>query len=156
MNVGGPRGYSLVELLVVMAMLGVLASVVFPLAQMSVQREREQQLRRALWELRDAIDNYKKTIDRGGVVDMPGGSGYPPDLKILVDGVHTAKTGGKVYFLRRIPRDPFAAPNLPAEQTWGLRSYLSTAEDPRPGVDVFDVYSRSPLTGLNGIPLREW
>jgi general secretion pathway protein G len=156
MNFRGQQGYSLVELLVVMAILGVLSSVVFPIAKMSVQREREQQLRRALWELRDAIDAYRKTIDRGGVIDMPGGSGYPPDLKTLVQGVVTAKSGGRVYFLRRIPRDPFADPNVPAEQTWGLRSYLSSADDPKPGVDIFDVYSRSPLMGLNGVPLRQW
>jgi len=152
-----PAGYTLVELLVVLAVLGVLGYLVMPLAELALQRDREHELKHALWEIRDAIDAYKRAADAGSIVVVPGQSGYPPDLITLTQGVADAKASGRMlYFLRRVPRDPFADPALPAEQTWGLRSYLSPPDQPKPGADVYDVYSRSNRVGLNGQALNTW
>ena len=148
------RGFSLIELLVVMAVLGVLATAVMPLAEMTLQRERERELKHALWEIRDAIDAYKRMAD--SAAPKTGGSNYPPSLDALTLGTPDPKTGQTLYFLRRIPRDPFAPSELPAVQTWRLRSYQSPPDKPEPGADVYDVSSRSDRIGLNGVPLREW
>lgn len=147
-------GFSLIELLVVMTILGVLAAAVLPLAEMGVQRERERELKRSLWEIRDAIDAYKRAADVAG--SSPGDTHYPPSLDALTSGLPDVKTGRTLYFLRRIPRDPFAPADVPAAKTWGLRSYQSSADKPEPGADVYDVYSRSDRVGLNGVPLKEW
>lgn len=150
------RGYTLVEMLVVLAMLGALALAAFPLAELTVQRERERELKRALWEIRDSIDAYKRAADQGAGPRLASSSGYPTTLRALVQATPNATNGRAQYFLRRIPRDPFADPALPAEATWGLRSFQSSAELPKPGDDVYDVYSLSTKKGLNGVPLREW
>jgi general secretion pathway protein G len=147
-------GFSLIELMVVMTVLGVLAAAVMPLAEMTLQRERERELKHALWEIRDAIDAYKRVADSVGA--STGGSHYPPNLEALAAGTPDPKTGQTLYFLRRIPRDPFAPAELPAAQTWQLRSYQSPPDRPEPGADVYDVSSRSDRMGLNGVPLREW
>lgn len=149
------RGFSLIELLVVMGILGVLAAMVLPLAEVSVQRDKERELKRALWEIRDAIDAYKRAADASGT-SAPGDMHYPPSLESLAAGYADAKSGRTLYFLRRIPRDPFAPAELPAAKTWGLRSYQSSAEKPEAGPDVFDVFSRSDRVGLNGVPLKDW
>lgn len=151
-------GFSLIELLVTLAVLAVLASVAIPVAETAVQRAQEKELRLALREIRQAIDDYKHAVDEGRVAKGIDQSGYPPSLKTLVEGVPNAKSPGRqmLYFLRRIPRDPFADPALPAEATWTLRSYASPADAPEPGADVYDVYSKSERVGLNGLPYRQW
>lgn len=151
------RGYTLIELMVVMAVLGILAMASFPLAELSVQRDREHELKRGLWEIRDAIDSYKRAVEAGKVTSAAGVSGYPPSLDVLVTGSPNPKNSGRLqYFLRRIPRDPFADEGKDAGKTWGLRNFDSPADHPRPGADVYDVYSLSDKVGLNGVPLRDW
>jgi general secretion pathway protein G len=153
------RGFTLVELLITVAIVGVLASIALPLSEMTAQRAKETDLRRALREIRDALDAYKRASDEGRILRSPAQSGYPPTLAALVEGVTDAKsvTGAKIYFLRRVPRDPFHPDaTAPAERTWTLRSYESPPHEPRAGKDVFDVFSASTRVGLNGIPLREW
>ena len=153
------RGFTLIEVLITAAIVAVLASIALPLSELAVQRGKEQDLRRALREIRDALDAHKRISDEGRIVRSPEQSGYPPALEALVDGVTDAKSpsGAKIYFMRRVPRDPFHPDSrVPAERTWGLRSYESAPHDPRSGKDVFDVYSMSARTGLNGIALRNW
>jgi general secretion pathway protein G len=152
-------GFSFVELLASMVILGLLASVAMPLAQTSVRREKEFQLRRALRDLRQGIDAYKAATADGRIVVAPDASGYPPDLDTLVSGVENAKdkNAGPLYFLRRIPRDPlYPEKTVPASATWGQRAYASPPQAPRKGDDVFDVYSLSEGTALDGSPYREW
>lgn len=152
------RGFTLIEMLVVLVMLGVLASAARPLLELSVQRGREHELRQALRTLREALDAYKHAVETGSIVQSPEDSGYPPKLALLVDGVPDVKSpnGRKIYFLRRLPRDPFAPAEMSAAETWGLRAYESAPDDPRAGKDVFDVYSRSERKALDGSRLKEW
>ncbi|MCY4746071.1 type II secretion system protein [Pelomonas sp. UHG3] len=152
------RGFTLIEMLVVLAMLGVLASAARPLLELSVQRSREHELRQGLRTLREAIDAYKRAGEAGHIAQDADASGYPPHLRALVDGVADAKSaeGRKLYFLRRLPRDPFAPAELPAAETWGLRAYDSPPDEPRAGKDVFDVYSRAERTALDGSRLKDW
>jgi len=156
---GAARGFSLIELLVVVAIMAMLATVAMPLVELSQQRNREEDLRRSLREIRSVIDAYKRLVDQGRIQRAADGSGYPPRLEVLVDGVvdATSPQGTKLYLLRRLPRDPFApSEGLSAADTWGLRSYLSPPQDPKPGKDVFDVHSTSGKVGLNGIAYRNW
>ncbi|KQY89356.1 hypothetical protein ASD35_11485 [Pelomonas sp. Root1444] len=152
---GVGRGYTLVELMVVLAILSVLALGVAPMAEVTVQRRREDALRDALWQIRAAIDAYKRAVDMGAIPRPPGASGYPPNLLALVDGV-PGIGGPRQYFLRRLPRDPFAPAEVAAEASWRLRSYESPADAPRPGADVYDVQSSSDGRGLNGELLKKW
>lgn len=151
-------GFSLIELVVSMAILALLASMAMPLTETLVRRSKEQEMKAALYQIRDAIDRYKMLADAGYVEKGMSASGYPPSLEALVDGTRDLRSikGEKVYFLRRIPRDPFADSEIAAVDTWGKRSYSSPAEDPREGEDVFDVYSLKSGVGLNGIAYREW
>jgi general secretion pathway protein G len=138
---------------------GILASAIFPMAELSVQRTRERELREALRELRTGIDAYRQAVDEGRIEKKADESGYPHRLEELIDGVPDAKNpkGGKIVFLRRIPRDPLVRELTgPDVKTWGKRSYLSSRDDPREGADVFDVYSLDTGIGMNGIPYREW
>ena len=153
------RGFTLVELMVSAAIVAVLASVALPLAELSVKRSRESELRAALREIRDAIDAYKQAADDGRIARKADESGYPPSLDALVAGVEDQRSPKKtkIYFLRRLPREPMHPDtSLPAAQTWGLRSYDSAPDEPREGRDVFDVYSRSERVGLNGIGYPQW
>lgn len=152
------RGFTLIEMLVVLAMMAVLASAARPLLELSVQRSREHELRQGLRTLREALDAYKRASEAGSITQSPEDSGYPKSLQQLVDGVPDAKSinGRKLYFLRRLPRDPFAPAELPAAETWGLRAYDSPPDDPRAGKDVFDVYSRSDRLALDGTKLKDW
>jgi general secretion pathway protein G len=151
-------GFSLIEVVITVALIGLLASIAAPLTETVVRRGKEQDLKIALYQLRDAIDAYKVAADAGHIEKSADSSGYPESLELLVEGVRDLRSvkGNKLYFLRRIPRDPFADPGLEPGENWGLRSYESPADDPEEGEDVFDVYSRSEGEGLNGIPYREW
>jgi general secretion pathway protein G len=153
------RGFTLVEMLVTLAIVAMLASVALPLTQVAAQRTKEEELKRMLWKMRDAIDAYKAAAEAGKIDRTIGDSGYPATLETLVEGVpdKTSPTKARIYFLRRIPRDPMCdCPSTADAKTWGRRSYASPADAPREGVDVYDVYSQSADVGLNGIPYRQW
>lgn len=146
------KGFTLIELVITVAILGLLASVALPLAEVSVQRAKEQELRRSLRDIRDAIDAYKRASDEGVIDKALNKSGYPPSLAVLVEGAVDRKDpkGGRIHFLRRVPHDPVSG------EPWGLRSYASPADTPQSGDDVYDVHSKSAHAGLNGVPYREW
>lgn len=152
------RGFTLIELLISVAILALLAGGAMTFVDLAARRSQEQELRIALRQIREGIDAYKAGADARRVFKAADESGYPPTLAALTDGVvdvGSAK-GAKLYFLRRLPRDPLADPALPAAETWGLRSYASPGDDPQPGRDIYDVYSLSPKTSLGGRPYREW
>ena len=153
------RGFSLIELMITLAVVAVLATVVVPVAQTSIQRSKEHDLRLALRELRHAIDLYKKAHDEGRIRKVAGETGYPKTLTILVEGEEDVRDPKhrKIYFLRRIPRDPMHPDtSVPAADTWARRAYASEPDNPQEGDDVYDVHSRSAGVGLNGVPYRQW
>ena len=155
--IGGDKGYSFIELLVVTSLLLILASAIIPLSRVATQRQKEVELKRALRELRVAIDDYKDAVDLGviaGTAVDPEDAGYPPDLETLVVGIEPVdgEEGQKIRFLRRIPVDPMMRNN-----DWGLRGYddeLGTRT--WSGNNVYDVYSRSPEISLNGTKYIDW
>ena len=153
------RGFTLIELVITLAIIGLLTTAAMPLAQLVAKREKEAQLRTALRDIRTALDAYRVSAQTGHIKQELGATGYPPDLKSLYAGVEDQTSEKKVnlYFLRRVPRDPFYPDGaVPAEETWGLRSYQSPPDNPQPGDDVFDVYSLSSAKGLNGVPYHDW
>jgi general secretion pathway protein G len=145
-------------MVVVVAIVGILAAAAQPMLSLAVRREKEFALHRALRSLRNAIDAYHQAATEGKIAaEAEDRQGYPATLQDLVDGVPSATSKDrKVYFLRALPRDPFADPTIPAAQTWGLRSYESPPDAPQPGRDVFDVYSLAPGNALDGQPYRSW
>ncbi|HGM5578982.1 TPA: type II secretion system protein [Pseudomonas putida] len=152
------QGFSLIEVVLTLALLGLLASMAAPMAETLVRRNKEQQLREALYQIRDAIDAYKRAFDAGYIEKRLNASGYPPSLEVLVEGVRDVRSakGAKFYFLRRIPRDPLLEVRRDDQGGWGLRGYDSSADNPREGEDVFDVYSKAPGKGLDGTPYGQW
>ena len=154
-----PAGFTLIELVVTLAILAMLSTIALPMAELTVQRGKEQELHAALRQIREAIDAYKQAYDEGHMIRKVDETGYPPTLDILVQGVTDAQSQAdrKLVFLRRIPRNPFVRDgSIPAADTWGKRSYASSASEPQEGDDVFDVYDAVPGTGINGVPYKEW
>jgi general secretion pathway protein G len=152
-------GFSLIELLAAAAIIGILATVAVPVMEMTLRRAKERDLRTALREIRNGIDAYKAAADSGKIAKQLSESGYPKQLTDLTAGIkdNSSATGAKIYFLRRIPRDPFNPDRtVTAVDSWGLRSFASDPDQPQPGKDVFDVYSTSTKEGLNGVPYSEW
>ena len=153
------QGFTLIELVITVAIVALLASVALPVSELAVQRTKEQELRRTLRQIREAIDLHKQASDEGRIQKSVGDSGYPKKLEDLAEGVDDQKNPKKekIYFLRRVPRDPFNAdPTLSAAATWGKRSYASAPDDPKEGDDVFDVFSIAQGKGINGQPYRDW
>ena len=157
LSLTGESGFTFVELLVVSTILLILASAVMPLARVTVQRQREAELRRTLREIRTAIDRHKDAADAGGIAafDIKAGTeGYPPTLETLVEGVTKAgdATGIKLKFLRRIPIDP-----MTRSTEWGMRSYADKSDSTAwGGGNVFDVYTKSTGKALDGTKYKDW
>jgi general secretion pathway protein G len=143
-------GLTLIELIITVAIVAILATAALPVARFQVKRQKERELRRDLWEMRDAIDKYKDAADRGGIQIKLDSMGYPPDLQTMVDGVEVKEK--KVRFLRAIPTDP-----MTKSAEWGLRSNQDDADaDSWGGQNVFDVYSKSDDTALDGTKYNTW
>jgi general secretion pathway protein G len=150
-NSQGSRGFTLLELIVAAAILSILTMMAVPLARVTIQREKEKQLRQSLWEMRDAIDRYKDAADRQMFQTKVDSQNYPPDLDTLVKGVE-AQGGKKIRFLRSIPKDP-----MTNTKEWGLRSMQDDADsDSWGGQNVFDVYTKSDGVGLDGTKYKDW
>ncbi len=145
------RGFTLIELIVAATILSILTLLALPLARVTIQREKEKQLRAALWEMRDAIDRYKDAADRGMFQTKVDSMNYPPDLETLVKGVE-AQGGKKIRFLRSIPIDP-----MTKSKEWGMRSMQDDPDsDSWGGQSVFDVYTKSDGVGLDGTKYKDW
>ena len=147
------RGLTLIELIVTISILSILASAAVPVTMFTVKRANERELRRDLWQMRDAIDHYKDAADKGAFQIKADSLGYPPDLQTLVDGVEvTSAQGKKVKFLRKVPTDP-----MTNNTDWGLRSNQDdTDSDSFGGQNVFDVHSKSTGTALDGTKYNTW
>jgi general secretion pathway protein G len=154
-------GFSLIELLVTLALIGIAAMVVLPFGALMETRAKEAELRVALRTIREALDSYKAAADAGAIDKPTGSSGYPADLDVLVKGVPRSAAMGfsatPMVFLRHVPRDPFYEDKTtPAAQTWNIRSYGAQVGDFGGGADVFDVSSKSSRQALDGTLLIEW
>lgn len=155
------RGFTLVELLVTLALVAIASSVMLPLASVVETRAKETELRRALRTIRQALDNYKTAADAGVIDKTTGASGYPASLEVLVQGVPRSAALGfsatPMVFLRKIPRDPFNEdPSIPDDKNWNIRAYGSKPGDFSSDKDVFDVSSKSEKTALDGTNYSDW
>jgi len=145
------RGFTLMELIIAATIMSILTMMVLPMARLTIQRQKEKELRHALWQMRDAIDSYKQASERGAFQIKADSGGYPPDLETLVKGVE-AQGGQKMRFLRSIPIDP-----MTKSKEWGLRSMQDDPDsDSWGGQSVFDVYTKSEGTGLDGTKYKDW
>jgi len=145
------RGVTLLEMIIVISIILILMGAAVPVVKISVKREKETELRRDLWQMRDAIDRYHDAASKNLFQVKLGTEGYPPDLDTLVNGVEIAG-GKKLRFLRRVPTDP-----MTGNTDWGLRSMQDDPQsDSWGGQDVFDVYTKSDGTGLNGQKYKDW
>lgn len=143
-------GVTLTELIIVVAIIGILATAAVPMVKFEVKRRKEVELRRDLWTMRDAIDRYKDVADLGGIQTKADSNNYPPDLKTLVDGVDVKDK--RMRFLREIPKDP-----MTGDTEWGMRSNQDEPDSQSfGGQNVYDVYSKSTGTGLNGTKYNTW
>ncbi len=153
-------GLTLIELLVVLVILSILAAAAIPYAEVTTQRNKELELHRALREIRTAIDRFHADWERGRIphAEAASADGYPKSLLVLVNGVDLADvTGGRRYYLRRIPRDPFADQRTPPARQWAKRGYQDRPDTARWNRrDVYDVHSRSERTALDGSRYDEW
>jgi len=152
-------GFTLIELVITVAIVGVLALMAAPLMEVSAQRHKEAELRLALRQVREAIDAYHQAVVDKKIESPADASGYPPDLESLVRGVPdiTKPERPMIYFLRRLPRDPMNPDTtLSPAESWGKRSYASPVDAPSPGEDVYDIFSTSERLGLNGVAYREY
>jgi general secretion pathway protein G len=148
----GERGFTLAEMVMVVALVALLTTMVLPVAKFSVKRRKEVELRVALRSMRTAIDEYKRLSDQGMIPVQIGGEGYPENLEILVEGVEVVGQPTKRKFLRRIPIDP-----MTADIEWGLRSYQDEADsDSWGGENVYDVYTQSDGVALDGTKYKDW
>jgi general secretion pathway protein G len=156
-----PWGFTLVEMLVTLALVGIAATVALPFTGLLETRAKEAELRTGLRTIRRALDNYKAAADSGAIDKPTGSSGYPPSLETLVQGVPRSSALGfsatPMVFLRRLPRDPFFEDRtVPASETWNIRSYGAQPGDFAQGADVFDVASKSNRLALDGSHLSDW
>lgn len=159
------RGFTFIELVITLALVGLVSMLALPLYEVSATRMKETELRQALRTIRAGIDVYKAATDAGNLPRLAGESGYPPSLDVLTQSLELAgkrdSTGTiasqRMVILRQLPRDPFSMEReMPAALTWATRSYASRADDPQPGPDVFDVSSKSSRIGLDGTPYANW
>lgn len=159
------QGFTFIELVITLALVGLLTMLAMPLYEMAATRMKESELRQALRTIRSGIDAYKAATDSGSLARQAGDSGYPPSLEKLTEPLELqgkrdlsgSLASRRMVILRQLPRDPFNTdPEIPALQTWNTRAYASRADDPQPGDDVFDVSSKSSRIGLDGTPYSTW
>lgn len=159
------RGFTFIELVITLALVGLLSMLALPLYEMTATRMKESELRQALRTIRSGIDAYKAATDSGSLAREAGDSGYPPSLEKLTEPLELqgkrdlsgSIASQRMVILRQLPRDPFSTdPEVPAARTWNTRAYASRADDPQPGDDVFDVSSKSSRLGLDGTPYSSW